>query len=356
MPFDPTTQADEATYEGHLDQEPMGSVLSQVIRHKVTGRLTIRDEQGQNHLFLMQGRPVGVVLSQVLHPLGQLLLELGKVDSAQFVRAQRLIGDGERLPGQVFMEIGAITEGELKETLAIQARRKAQRFVSARGVAFEFSKGLSFLTGFKSTPMDGAPLLYHALSARLDAAARKAFLQKFGRQQVRATNANLGAPLDAFGFGRAEERFLGRLTDWHTVAELDQFGTLPGEDVALILAHLEGMGQLEVAPPGVVHPKAGAAPAPALSSPKTPAPVAVPPAAKPRAATPAPAPIAGVPADVSGLRARPTPNRKDYGPAPNSAVAVTGTREVSDKKSEKKDVPSIVIDFDSLGVPPSGKR
>ena len=56
MPFDPTTQADEATYEGHLDQEPMGSVLSQVIRHKVTGRLTIRDEQGQNHLFLMQHR------------------------------------------------------------------------------------------------------------------------------------------------------------------------------------------------------------------------------------------------------------------------------------------------------------
>ena len=87
MAFDPSQQPDETSYEGHLDQESMGQVLAEILRHKVTGRITVRDDNGANHLFFMAGKPVGVVLSHVMHPLGQLLLELGKVDSAQFVKA-----------------------------------------------------------------------------------------------------------------------------------------------------------------------------------------------------------------------------------------------------------------------------
>ena len=253
MAFDPSTQADESTYEGHLDQESMSSLVTTMLREKVTGRITIRDENGANYLYFMQGRPVGVVLSIVLHPLGQLLLELGKVDSAQFVKAQRLIGDGERLPGQVFIEIGAITDAELKETLAIQARRKAQKFVGLRRLPFEVNRGLSFLTGFKSSPMEGPPLVFHAVAGVMDPPARAAYLKAMGNRQVRARSTQLAAALDTFGFGRAEERFLQRLGEWHTIQELDQFGTLPREDIAALLRYLEEIGQLELAQEGVVH-------------------------------------------------------------------------------------------------------
>lgn len=339
MAFDPSALADESSYEGHLDRESMSSLLATMLREKVTGRITIRDENGANYLYFMQGRPVGVVLSQVLHPLGQLLLELGKVDSAQFVKAQRLIGDGERLPGQVFIEIGAINEAELKETLAIQARRKAQKFVGLRGLPFEVNKGLSFLTGFKSSPMEGPPLVFHAITGGMDLTARDAYLKSMGARQVRARSTTLPAALDAYGFGRAEERFMQRLGEWHTIQELDQFGTLPREDIAGLLRYLDEIGQLEIADPGVSHKRkeVPAPPPPAPEPPPRPLPVARP------APTPPPA------------AARDKGKPGAY--SPNSAVQVTQkARDIGEKPREEKALPSVMVDFDALGVPPGQKR
>ncbi len=348
MVLDPQQMADESSYEGHLDHERMAQVLGILLGARATGRVTVRDGAGANHMFFMQGRPVGVVLSMVTHPLGQLLLELGKVDSSQFVRAQRLIGDGDRLPGQVFIELGAITDAELKETLTIQARRKAQKFASLKSHPFEFSKGLSFLIGFKSSPMEGPPLVFHALAAELDESARRAWLGSMATRHVRATSVQLGASLEAFGFGRAEERFFQRMTDWNTVEELDQFGTLPSDEVVTILRFLEAQGQLEVAPEGS-NPKTPPAPAPA---PRAPAPVPVPvsssvvvdmgPPTPPPPRKAARTPTAPVPMPAVG-----------GGPVPNSAVAVTRAREVADRKpADAGAKPSVVIDLDASPAPP----
>jgi hypothetical protein len=166
---------------------------------------------------------------------------------------------------------------------------------------------------------------------------------------VRAAQVNLGAPLESFGFGRAEERFLQRLADWHTVQALDQNGTLPPEDMAGLLYYLEALGQLEVGP--APQPKPAPIPTPA------PAPAARP-AAKPqphavvRNATPIPMPVPQHQSDphVSGLRHKPVP--KDYGPAPNSAIQVTGSRDMSERKEAEKNLPSVMIDYDSLGPTP----
>jgi hypothetical protein len=303
MALEPADMADESSYEGHLGQESMAHILGVLMAARTTGRISVRDASGLNHLFFMQGRPVGVVLSQVTHPLGQLLLELGKVDSAQFVRAQRLIGDGERLPGQVFIELGAITDAELKETLTIQARRKAQRFASLRALPFEFYKGLSFLVGFKSSPMEGPPLVFHALAAELNATGVKTWLGRLSAQPVRAPQVQLGSPLEAFGFGRAEERFLQRLADWRTVEELDQNGTLPTADMAYLLRFLEARGQLELAPTAPVPPP------PAAAAPMN------------------------------------TPSR----PRPLPAALASPTRR---PPAEPAPGPSVVVDFDAFGGPP----
>jgi hypothetical protein len=335
MPFDPATLADDASYEGHLDQEPMSDVIAAVLRARCTGRLSVRDSHGTNSLFFMQGRPVGVVLAEVLHPLGQLLLEEGRIDSAQFVKAQRLIGDGERLPGQVFMEIGAISGEELKTMLAAQARKKAQRFAALTGLPFEFSKGLTFLTGFKSSPMEGPPLVFHAVGAGMNATSREAFLASLGEKLVRATSTQLGAPLQSFGFGRAEERFLQRLGEPHTLKALDQFGTLPRDDIAALLRYLHVIGNLELLDPLQARP---AAPPPAA----LPGHPATPPAAKP------------VPPKAAPSQPRSaTPNPETpSGPSPNAAVKSTGAREMGDRRAEDTTLPSVLVDYDALGIGP----
>ncbi|MBI1945210.1 MAG: hypothetical protein HYS27_05915 [Deltaproteobacteria bacterium] len=251
MSFDPSRVPEDTCVEGHLDGDAVYDVLLSLHASRITGRLTVEDAAGKNHLFFMQGRPVGVSLAEYAHPLGQLLLELGRVNGATFVRAQRRIAESNRLAGQVFKELGVLDEDGLRDVLATQARRKAEHFCRLGSRPFTFCRGLSFLSGFTSTPMDLFAVVYLAVRAQLGSDARAAWIEHARGQQVRITNApgdeiGLPAPLAAFGFGAAEERFLRRIVGgWEKVADLVETGTLPPDEAALLLRYLEVLGRLE---------------------------------------------------------------------------------------------------------------
>jgi hypothetical protein len=258
--FDPARIADDACAEGHLDVDPVFQVLLTLGRHAATGRLTVVDAAGENHLFFMQGRPVGVQLAERVHPLGQLLLELGRMNGEMFLRAQRLIGEGGRLPGQVFKELGVVDEPGLKETLAIQARRKAEHFCRLGSRPFTFCKGLMYLTGFASTPLDLHGVIYLAVRQQTGEQMREAWLEGARHEQVRLVvpghdatrpvdHVGLPTALAHFGFGPPEERFLQRiLAGWESVADLAETGTLPREEMATLLRYLEVVGRLQRRP------------------------------------------------------------------------------------------------------------
>ena len=209
----------------------------------------------------MQGRPVGVQLAERVHPLGQLLLELGRTNGATFLRAQRLIAEGGRLPGQVFKELGVVDEAGLKDTLAIQARRKAEHFCRLGSRPFTFCKGLMYLSGFASTPLDLHGVIYLAVRQQTGEQAREAWLEGARLEQVRLVvpgavdgprpvdHLGLPAAPAAYGFGPPEERFLQRiLAGWESVADLGETGTLPREEMATLLRYLEVVGRLQRRP------------------------------------------------------------------------------------------------------------
>lgn len=251
MTFDPSRVPEDTCVEGHLDGDPVYDVLLAMHAGRTTGRLSVEDAAGKNHLFFMQGRPVGVSLAEYAHPLGQLLLELGRVNGQTFVRAQRRIAESNRLAGQVFKELGVLDEDGLREVLTTQARRKAEHFCRLGSRPFTFCRGLSFLSGFTSTPMDLFAVVYLAVRAQLGSDARAAWIERARSQQVRITNApgdelGLPAPLAVFGFGAAEERFLRRIVGgWEKVSDLVETGTLPPDEAALLLRYLEVLGRLE---------------------------------------------------------------------------------------------------------------
>jgi hypothetical protein len=251
VPFDPGRIPDDSCVEGHLDGDPIYDVLMSVHRAKATGRLTVEDAAGANHMFFMQGRPVGVALAEYVHPLGQLLLELGRVNGATFVRAQRLIAEGNRLAGQVFKELGILDEDGLRDVLAIQARKKAEHFCRLGSRPFLFCRGLSYLMGFTSTPLEMWVVVFLAVRSQLGPDARAAWIEGARDLQVRIQNApgdetGLPAPLEAFGFGAAEERFLQRIVGgWEKVTELCDTGTLPPDEAAVLLRFLEIIGRLD---------------------------------------------------------------------------------------------------------------
>jgi len=260
--FDPAKIADDACVDGHLDTDPIYAVLLSLGQRLITGRLTIADAAGDNHMYFMQGRPVGVHLAEHFHPLGQLLLELGRMSGATFVRAQRLIAEGNRLPGQVYKELGILDESSLKDVLAIQARRKAEHFCRLGSRAFQFCRGLTYLTGFTSTPLDPHAVIFLAVRQQMGEQSREVWLDGARGDQVRLvppggappegqTPENLGlpAPPPNFGFGAPEERFLVRvLSGFESVVDLSDTGTLPRDEMAVLLRYLEVIGRLQRRP------------------------------------------------------------------------------------------------------------
>ncbi len=311
--FDPATIPDDACVDGHLDQLPVYQVLLTLGQKATTGRLTIADAAGDNHMYFMQGRPVGVHLAEHFHPIGQLLLELGRINGATFVKAQRLIAEGNRLPGQVYKELGVLDDALLKEVLAIQARRKAEHFCRLGSRPFTFCRGLTYLSGFTSTPLDAHGVIFLAVRQQMGEQAREAWFESARGEQVRLVppgpgpweNTGLPAPLAHFGFGAPEERFLQRLlAGFEAVSELAETGTLPRDEMAVVLRYLEVTGRLQrrTAPPpaavaplvaatgGLAPPVAFAAPGP-VSPPSVAAAIGPPPLPRATAAPLVPPPF-----------------------------------------------------------------
>lgn len=253
MNFDPTRIDEDGLGEGHLDETPVHSILLSVQRTGATGRLTIEDAAGQNHMYFMRGQPVGVQLAEFHHPLGQLLLELGRIDATIFLKAQRLIAEGNRLPGQVFKEINVLDDAALKEVLAVQSRRKAAQFCRFGSRAFQFGRGLSFLSGFNATPLDIHAVIYLAVRQQMGPSSREALLESLAGKEVHSPfspDQPLPAPLKEFEFGPPEERFLRRIcSGWQSVNDLKETGTLPAEDMAVMLRFLQLIGRLDVREP-----------------------------------------------------------------------------------------------------------
>lgn len=260
--FDPAKISDDACAEGHLDSDPIYGVLLALGQKLITGRLTIADAAGDNHMYFMQGRPVGVHLAEHFHPLGQLLLELGRMDGATFVRAQRLIAEGNRLPGQVYKELGILDDQSLQTVLSIQARRKAEHFCRLGSRAFTFCRGLTYLTGFTSTPLDPHAVIFLAVRQQMGEQSREGWLDAARTEQVRLVppggvpaegavvdNLGLPGPPANFGFGAPEERFLQRLlAGFESVVDLGETGTLPRDEMAVLLRYLEVIGRLQRRP------------------------------------------------------------------------------------------------------------
>jgi hypothetical protein len=250
MAFDPKKIDDDKCASGHLDDDPIYGILTALSEKGTTGRLTIKDAAGENHMFFLQGKPVGVKLAGYLHPLGQMLLEQGRVDARTYLKAQRSIVRENRLPGQVYVELGSLTEESLKEVLSVQARRKAEHFCRFAARPFTFCRGLSFLTGFDRATLDPHAIIFSAVIQQMGPESREAWLEEADDKEVRipeSAKTPLPAPLDAYGFGPPEERFLTRLqSGWQRIPVLAETGTLPRDEMAGLLRYLELCGRLEL--------------------------------------------------------------------------------------------------------------
>lgn len=333
--FNPYQLLEGETVHGSFLKQPVYEVFTAIIESCTTGALGVPGEVGLNRLFFREGHPVGVSLAESYVPLGQLLLELGYIDGATFLRAKPIIEGERRLPGQVYIQLGAIDNAILTEVLQIQAQRKARRFVEGCQDPFEFSRGLAFLTGFAKSDIGADLLIFFALEHAFGDREREDYLRTFTGKQI-CIGADVSPHLGGFGFGVAEQRFLTRLQTWRSVDELDRFGTLARPEVALILKFLDMRHMLQLRPA-----LDGLAPPPARAEEQV---------------------FTAPPASAQDLdeTARLRPVKQDKGwpkkeQTERISIAVDGWSDPRPAREERTDIvelPSVLVDYAALGVKP----
>ena len=136
--------------EGPLRELGIHDVFQLLDLARKTGVLTVTSELRQNGgtVYFDNGAVIAAEIRSNPHPLGELLVRMGKLAEADFHRARDMqkSGDGRRL-GDVLVDIGAITRRELERQVRAQVEE----------VIFELMGWSEGYFSFAETPLDQVP-------------------------------------------------------------------------------------------------------------------------------------------------------------------------------------------------------
>ncbi len=157
--------------EGPLRELGIHDVFQLLDLGRETGVLTVTSRIRQNHgtVHFSNGTVVHAVIGSNPHPLGEVLLRVGRISEADLQRARGMQrrGDGRRL-GEILTAIGALTRGELERYVRQQIAEVVFEIMNWREGYFRFVEGA--LEGTESESESGVRL--PTTSLLLEAARR----------------------------------------------------------------------------------------------------------------------------------------------------------------------------------------
>jgi hypothetical protein len=92
-------------------------------------------------------------------------------------------------------------------------------------------------------------VLFLAVRQQMGPASRTNWLEELADKELRLPDEGdlLPSPLDKYGFGKPEQRFLERLrTGWQPTRLLSETGTLPDDEMAVLLRYLHIIGRVQI--------------------------------------------------------------------------------------------------------------
>ncbi len=112
--------------QGSLSERPLAAVLMDVLEARVTGYLDLRRDQVRKRVHLREGVPAFVESGVRAETLGQILVNVGRIDKEQHFRTVRHMTDSGGMYGEALVHLGLMEEDEVLEFLAQQVRRKIE--------------------------------------------------------------------------------------------------------------------------------------------------------------------------------------------------------------------------------------
>ncbi len=120
----PSEEPDSADGKTKLSDKPAAQILWEAMESKFTGAVQFQREKVHKVIVLNRGEPSLIRSNSARECLGRRLLAAGRIDRAALDESLRRCRDDGRRQGEVFVELGVVTEAEVEAELAAQSADK----------------------------------------------------------------------------------------------------------------------------------------------------------------------------------------------------------------------------------------
>ncbi len=162
--------------EGTFSKTPFSHILVYLYGKRVSGTLDVHDNQQSLTAYFREGMPAKVKSSFKGKGLGQILLDLGRIDQAQLRACQQEMTTTGGFAGEILIRQGAIDAPGLVRGLRGQMLLKMIDIFTLRDAQYEFYEKVNLLVGDgpdELLPLDPYPILMagartHGAKMKLD--------------------------------------------------------------------------------------------------------------------------------------------------------------------------------------------
>jgi tetratricopeptide (TPR) repeat protein len=253
----------QPTAHATLAKVPFPHLLVYTLEKRLTGSIELKDPNGTSGLiYVRDGRPSKVRLSEPGSFLGGVLHELGIIDDTQLNDSLARMAAERRLHGALLMEMGAITAEQLLVGLEEQIVRKLELlFALSPDATFAYYDGYDSLAGVGGPEIvstDPLPMVWAAIR---QAPSWEHAHQALSRVDRAAMRLNPAATIERFKFSKQEasacEMMRSKAIRLHEITSSKALGPSAAQLLVYCLMITKQLDLVEA--PGSIRPPASGA-------------------------------------------------------------------------------------------------
>ena len=231
----PVTDPPRHMYVGELADTPLPEMLATIHRHKVPGVLEAHAGEFTKRVFIAQGDIIFATSTNRADSLGDLLMTEGRITPDQYrASSLTLLDHAEKRHGQVLVEMGLLSEAEMRVAVLQQVQRIVWSLFDVREGRVTFSLGEYRGDEVYKLRIPTPRAVLYGCKTVADA---KRLLGRLGSKHTMFTAAPPAERLAGFELEAAEQQLLDLADGTRTLFELCEQGPFaPGLNARVLYA------------------------------------------------------------------------------------------------------------------------
>jgi curved DNA-binding protein CbpA len=132
----------DALESGDLATTPLAALLLDALERGATGALTVNHSGAHSRVFVRDGLPAGAQSFASFRPLGQILVQQGRIDMDALSRSLAEMARTGRPQGEILIELGAVSSADVSRALAEQQAAYVHDIAARAAGVYAWEPGL----------------------------------------------------------------------------------------------------------------------------------------------------------------------------------------------------------------------